>query len=98
MLGIFNFRYLPKIQSVEVELVASALFSAVHLYVPSISFVVFGRTSWYPSSVCFSIASEGMFPSLKFQVIVGFGKPVALQRNLVVFPSGTVRILDDKKI
>jgi len=58
-------------------------------------FVTFGRSSWYPSSVCVSIASEGRLPSLNFQVIAGFGKPVALQINLIVFPSGTVWLLGD---
>ena len=90
--------YLPKTRRVEVELVAFALFSTLHLYVPSISFVTFLRSRWDPSSVCFSNANEGRFPSLNFQVTVGFGKPVALQRNWVVLPSGTVWFLGDNTI
>ena len=37
-------RYLPKMRRVEVVLVVFALFSAIHLYEPSISFVTFGRS------------------------------------------------------
>lgn len=87
-----------KYEELKLSLLYSPFFSAIHLYVPFISFVTFGRRSWYPSSVFFSIAGEGRFPSLNFQVIVGFGKPVALQRNLAVFPSGTFCFLGDTKI
>ena len=80
---------------VAVEVALLALFFAVHLYVPSMSFVTFGRSSWYPSSVLFSIAGGGRLASLNFQVLAGFGKPVAVQINLVVFPSGTVWFFGD---
>ena len=92
------FMYLPKIRRVEVELAVLALFSAVHLYVPCMFLVTFGRSSWYPSSVCCSIASEGRLPSLNVQVIAGFGKPLALQINLAVFSSGTVWFPGDNVI
>ena len=92
------FMYLPKIRRVEVELAVPALFTAVHLYVPCMSFVTFGRSSWYPTSVCCSIASEGRLPSLNVQNIAGFGKPLALQINLAVFSSGTVWFPGDNVI
>ena len=60
----------------------------LYTYIPSMYFVTFWRSSWYPSLVYFSIASEGRLPSLNVQVIAGFGKPVALQISLAVFPSG----------
>ena len=92
------FMYLPKMRRDEVELSLLALFVAVHLYVPSMYFVTFWRSSWYPSLVCFSIASEGRLRSLNVQVIAGFGKPVALQISLAVLPSGIDWFLGDTVI
>ena len=91
----YCFRHLPKIRRIDTALALLALFSAIHLYVPSTSFVTFGTSSWDPSAVLFSIVSEGKLPSLNVQVIAGFGKPAALQTNLAVFPSGTVWFLGD---
>lgn len=93
LLVISYFRNLPKIRRVDAALALLALFSAVHLYVPSMSFVTFGTSSWDPSSVLFLIVSEVTLPSLNVQVIAGFGKPAALQTNLAVLPSGTVWFL-----
>ena len=45
------YKYLPKIRRDDVELALLALFSAVHLYAPSMFLVTFGRNSWYSSSV-----------------------------------------------
>ena len=49
LLVISYFRNLPKIRRVDAALALLALFSAVHLYVPSMSFVTFGKSSWDPS-------------------------------------------------
>ena len=75
------------------ECSSPALFVALHLYLPSMLFVVFGNWSRDPSEVFIMTAVGGSSPSSNFQDNFGSGTPVALQLMLVVFPSGTVWFL-----
>ena len=75
------------------ECSSPALFVALQLYLPSILFVMVGNRSRDPSEVFIMKAVGGGSPSLNFQDNFGSGSPLALQRMLVVFPSGTVWFL-----
>ena len=73
-----------------------ALLLAVHLYVPSMSFVVFCTVMTDPSSVSFTTITGGRLLFLKLQDNVGIGTPaVTLQLMLVALPSGTVWFVGD---
>ena len=73
-----------------------ALFLAVHLYVPSMSFVVFCMRMTDPSSVLFTTVTRGRPLFLKLQYNVGIGTPaVTLQLMLAALRSGTVWLAGD---
>ena len=75
------------------ETSSPALFVALHLYLPSMLFVVFGNWSRDPSEVFIMTAVGESSPTSNFQDKFGSGSPLALQLMLVVFPSGTVCFL-----
>ena len=94
--------YLPKTWSVVEELVVFALFLAVHLYIPSIFFVIFcisrnNSTNESPSKL-FSLVPDGSLPSLNVQVRFGVGTPVARQVKLTESPSITDWFIGDSLI
>ena len=92
---VVHFTCLPKTRRVAREEVEFTLFAAVHLYIPSMSFVVFSNCRNGPSSKYSSTAFGGRSPLLNFQTTVGLGTPLALQVKFVVSPSGTVWLLGD---
>ena len=92
---VVHFTCLPKTRRVAPEEVEFTLFAAVHLYIPSMSFVVFSNCRNGPSSKYSSTAFGRRSPLLNFQTTVGLGTPLALQVKFVVSPSGTVWLLGD---
>ena len=84
------------------ELVVFALFLAVHLYIPSIFFVIFcisrnNSTNESPSKL-FSLVPDGSLPSLNVQVRFGVGTPVARQVKLTESPSITDWFIGESRI
>ena len=82
---------IPNTRRVAVAVVELALFLAVHLYVPAMSFETFFNLRNDPLSLYSTTAPWGRsLSSLKVHLNVGFGKPVALQLMFAGFPSGIV--------
>lgn len=82
---------IPNTRRVAVAFVELALFLAVHLYVPAMSFETFFNLRNDLLPLYSTTAPWGRSPSpLKVHLIVGFGKPVALQLMFAGFPSGIV--------
>ena len=87
---------IPNTRRVEVAVDSFALFLAVHLYVPSMCFVVFCTRMTDPFSISVTAITGGSLLSLKLQDNAGFGTPdLTLQLMLVALPSGTIRFLGD---
>ena len=74
------------------------MFTAVHVYFPSMSFAVFGNSSDDPFLIYLSMAFDGRVPPLNVHITVGFGIPQTLQVKLAVLPLVTVWFLRASKI